>query len=417
VDKISKESLSGFDFAQYQQALRFLGYISHLFSSSSTPLIVPKAAERLFSLVTKSEDLGTQDKSFDALMPNGLAVGIKTFRMPQSSTAKTEKVAELTAQASQGNLSNLTNEQMAIRVSELRNSRVVSDAVELGASADEAIYHCLIRKPGFAVVHEELYPTIDVEKIYPLDRGGKKIASFSLQTHGNVWFSDGNSHYNFSRAKNVLNRKFELAKGFTSPPIELRAIENIWDLVLGGELATLFEGFLEVVKEPEVEDAIVLPLYGSRSTEDKKVEEKSGINQWNAGGRARTYAEAYIPYPVAAKKDKPNFFPPRDQKFLIRLPSGKVISAKVCQQGSKAIMSDPNHDLVDWLLPVIDGSREKSLARFASRIPYTYKDLLQIGKDSVRIHKETGKDWDYRLEMAPIGSFEQFLEDSDPLED
>ena len=40
MDKISKESLSGFDFAQYQQALRFLGYISHLFSSSSTPLIV-----------------------------------------------------------------------------------------------------------------------------------------------------------------------------------------------------------------------------------------------------------------------------------------------------------------------------------------------------------------------------------------
>jgi hypothetical protein len=86
------------------------------------------------------------------------------------------------------------------------------------------------------------------------------------------------------------------------------------------------------------------------------------------------------------------------------------VLAKVCQQGSKAIMSDPNSDLVDWLFPVIDGSLEKAQARFHSRSPYTYDDLFKIGKDSVKIYRDTDKDWDYRLEMAPIGSYEQYLE-------
>lgn len=411
-----EQSFSGLDLTLYKRALKFLGYLSHLFSDSTTPLIVPKAAERLFTLVTSSDDLATQDKSFDALMENGLAVGIKTFRMAQSSAISREKVAELTAQASAGNLNNLSNEEVAVKVSELRNGRVVSDAVELGASVNDAFYHCLIRKPGLALIHEESYPTIDLERIRPLDRSGNRAKAFPDQNHGNVWFTDGESDYTFSRAKNVLYKKFDLDKGYTSQPIEMLSVPNIWELVLKGELAELFEGYIQ--REASVaEDYVVLPLYGSRATDEKKVEAKSGINQWNAGGRERSYAEAYIPYPVAAKKGKENFFPPRDEKFRLRLPNGKVVSAKVCQQGSKAIMTDPNHDLVDWLFPVIDGSLEKSHARFGERSPYTYSDLLRIGKDAVKFVKEEGKDWHYRMEMAPIGSYERFLEGLDTEED
>jgi hypothetical protein len=412
-----RESYSHLNFDQYAKALRFLGHLSHLFSESSTPLIVPKAAERLFALVTESEDLGTQDKSFDALMPSGRAVGIKTFRMEGKSESKREKVAELTAQASSGGLNNLNNEEVAVRVSELRNNRVVSDANEIGATMEAAFYHCLVRKPGFALIHEESYPTIDLNSIYPLDRNGQKISSFASDMHGNVWFSDGESDYTYSRAKNVLLKKFDLKKGFTSNPIELRAITNIWELVLNGELANIFDSFLQATEPETQEDFVILPLYGSRSSDQKRVEEKSGINQWNAGGRARSYAEAYIPYPVASKKEKPDFFPPRDQKFRLRLPSGKVVLAKVCQQGSKAIMSDPNSDLVDWLFPVIDGSLERSKARFHARSPYTYDDLFKIGKDSVKIYRDTDKDWEYRLEMAPIGSYEQYLEGIDQEEE
>jgi hypothetical protein len=408
-----RESYSQLNVDQYAKALKFLGHLSHLFSESSTPLIVPKAAERLFALVTKSEDLGTQDKSFDALMPNGKAVGIKTFRMEGKSEAKREKVAELTAQASSGGFNNLNNEEIAVRVSELRNNRVISDANEIGATMEAAFYHCLIRKPGFAIIHEESYPTIDIGSIYPLDRTGHKISNFASDVNGNVWFSDGESDYTYSRAKNVLLKKFELAKGFTSQPIELHVIANIWELVLNGEFASIFDSFLQDTEPDIQEEFIVLPLYGSRSADTKKVEEKSGINQWNAGGRVRSYAEAYIPYPVASKKEKPDFFPPRDQKFRLRLPSGKVVMAKVCQQGSKAIMSDPNSELVDWLFPVIDGSLEKAKARFHNRQPYTYQDLFRIGKDSVKIYRDQDKDWDYRMEMAQIGSYEQYLDGTD----
>ena len=80
------------------------------------------------------------------------------------------------------------------------------------------------------------------------------------------------------------------------------------------------------------------------------VPEKSGLNQWNAGGRARSYDEIYIPYPKEYRDISVGFFPARDTPFDLELPNGETISAKVCQDDGKAIMSNPNRDLGNWLL-------------------------------------------------------------------
>ncbi len=49
-----------------------------------------------------------------------------------------------------------------------------------------------------------------------------------------------------------------------------------------------------------------------------KVFEKSGLNQWNAGGRTRNKSEVYIPIPNAIHNNFPNFFPSRNQSFFIK---------------------------------------------------------------------------------------------------
>ena len=44
--------------------------------------------------------------------------------------------------------------------------------------------------------------------------------------------------------------------------------------------------------------------------------EKSGLNQWNAGGRVRKYGEVYIPIPAEIRKLKIGFFQ-KEIKYLI----------------------------------------------------------------------------------------------------
>ena len=45
--------------------------------------------------------------------------------------------------------------------------------------------------------------------------------------------------------------------------------------------------------------------------------------------------EKDIPIPSVIHKIKPNFFPPRDQKFRTKLPNGRVIKTKVSQEGAR----------------------------------------------------------------------------------
>ena len=83
---------------------------------------------------------------------------------------------------------------------------------------------------------------------------------------------------------------------------------------------------------------VVLPLY---SPQQNAVPEKSGLNQWNAGGRKRSYDEVYISIPASIHQNYPNFFPSRDTPFTLITPDGKELSAKVCQDGGKALMTNP----------------------------------------------------------------------------
>lgn len=76
---------------------------------------------------------------------------------------------------------------------------------------------------------------------------------------------------------------------------------------------------------------IILPLYSTKNrNKNKIVLQKSGLNQWNAGGRKRNIDEVYIPIPKKIHKFYPNFFPPKDQTFELILPTDDRLKAKIC---------------------------------------------------------------------------------------
>ncbi|MGL5720861.1 MAG: NgoFVII family restriction endonuclease, partial [Brevinema sp.] len=130
--------------------------------------------------------------------------------------------------------------------------------------------------------------------------------------------------------------------------------------------------------------------------------ERSGLNQWNAGGRERKPNEVYIPIPAWIHRSFTGFFPPRDQNFILQLPSKKEISAKVCQDGSKALMSNPNKALGEWLLRDVLQLKEWDLL--------TYEYLDALGVDSVRIDKIDNNI--YSINFAEVGTFDKFEDEN-----
>jgi hypothetical protein len=142
---------------------------------------------------------------------------------------------------------------------------------------------------------------------------------------------------------------------------------------------------------------VILPLYGIKNKE-KFVFEKSGLNQWNAGGRKRDMGEIYIPIPIEIHKKYPEFFPPRDIHFNLAIPTGEAFTTKVCQDNSKALMTDPNKAMSDWLLRKVLHLNEGELA--------TMEKLDELGFDSVIITKTDENN--YKIDVMKTNSFQQF---------
>jgi hypothetical protein len=303
---------------------------------------------------------------------------------------------------------------------------VLSDANELAIDLDRSIYHCLVRTSKGAVIHEEPYRIVDLANIRPTDKYGKVVSKWPTKSRG-VFFTDGKSNYKYDTSKNVLSKEFKLV----SKPkmIELAIFDDIFDRIMLWFEVSKKTGFsvtdnlgkqLMLFDEPSNlkpgVDYVILPLYSTRG--DKKyVPEKSGINQWNAEGRARKFGETYIPIPIEIRRRFPKFFPAPDVKFDLVLPNrGTLVTSKVCQADGKALMSDPNTDLGHWIMKVLRPSlidSDFNRPTISKDKPFTYKDLVSIGKDSVLVKKTKDKSKAlFSLEFAPLDSYEDFIAES-----
>lgn len=410
-----------FNIQVYENLLKAVASMSRLYSDNNKAFIHPRFIEKLYVHCSGAQDLSRRDMSFDALLGKDIGVGVKTFITDNHLISKSEKVAEFTRHASLGEFDGLDHYGKAIKSAQLRNNRINSDAAEYSIDIGKSIYHCLVRTNGGAIIHEEPYELVKTALIKPTDSRGNEISEFITDSGGHTYFSDGQSNYCFNRSKNVLYKKFDLNQYKNSEVITLEIFDDILERILKWTNLAVSSKTIQLPNSHFIEheqlqkageDFVVLPLYGT-SYKEREVQPKSGINQWNAGGRERQFGESYIPIPIIVHQKYPDFFPERDKKFRIKLPNGKIISAKVCQENNKALMSDPNTDLCDWLYNIIDLNKNESMKRFIEKRPYTYQDLKKVGKDSVKIIKVNNKDYEYGLESTDLGSFDSFIENND----
>lgn len=404
-----------FDLKKYESLLKAVASMSRLYSNNDMAFIHSRFVEKLYVHCSNAYDLSRSDMSFDAKLGD-IGVGIKTFVTSNISIGKSEKVAEFTKNASLGDFKGLTHYQNALKSAELRNNRVVSDANEYEIDMSKSIYHCLVRTTDFGMIHEEPYQLIDIDNIKPTDNRGNEVSQFS-DFEGHTYFTDGISKYTYNVSKNVLYKKFELNLFKNSEPIYLEIYDDIFQKILEWTKSIplkevpVVPSILEDKTTETTLDFVILPLYSTKNKNVREVPPKSGINQWNAGGRERKFGESYIPVPRNIHHKYPNFFPNKDVKFKLKLPTGKIILAKLCQDGSKALMSDPNTDLCEWLYNIIDKNSTVSNKRFFEEKPYTYDDLKSVGKDSIKVTKVSNKDFEYEIESTNLGSYEIFIND------
>ena len=358
---------------KYKNMLKMIGDLSLLFSDNEAPYLPYRCHENIFCKYFNAENLARKDCSVDA-KKDGIGIGLKTW-----CSGDDHKVAEFGKLKSK--YDKLEGLELVKKISEYRNERIRVTKNMYGLDSIE--YHIVKRIEGNMQIFEHSFDYIDIDNIVLLPGKGNE---------NNTYFNDGKHTYHFSSSKNTLYMLFE----------ELELLDTIKVDIMEDP----FE-YLSQIKEANVIEnekidfdystQICLRLYSFDKKNEKIVNERSSLNQWNANGRKRDVNEIYIPFPVEDRKRNPDFFPSRTTPFNLLLPDGTVLSAKVCQENGKAIMSNPNKALGEWLLRKVLEIPEKELL--------TYEMLEKYNVDSVIFTKHS--DFYYSIDFAEIGTYEK----------
>lgn len=360
----------------YEEFLKTIGSLSNLFSDSNEPFLHYRIAEKLFCRAFNALDLSRSDVSVDA-KKDDIGIGLKTFLVGNNKTF--QKVTEFGS--NDRNLyHNLNPNQKVLKIAELRNERI--NLTHRIHNINSSIYHCVVRENNKFKIFEENLQLIDTDNIRNI-----------REKKGSITFNDGINDYSFLLSKNTLTKRFNTFSHLHE--FEVSIIENPLDLLIN------CQNHFNMIHTNRHIETVYLPLYGN----NHRVFERSGLNQWNANGRRRDYNEVYIPIPIKIHRLFSTFFPNRDTPFNLKLPNGHIMIAKVCQDGSKALMSQSNRELGNWILRDVLKLREGELL--------TYEKLQLLGIDSVRIDKLDNMN--YEINFAKIGSYDEFIEKNEEI--
>jgi len=356
---------------RYFDLLRKVGALSGLCTESNvdsqTPYLYYRTHEIIFSNSFSVKSRTREDISIDA-QQDSLGIGLKTFNY--KGKAQMEKIAEFNKDFS--SYKEAETADKAHIISELYNRRI-NDASNL-YNLEAFSFSCVAKAPGKMLVFDTEMELINLDKL--------RLNSTSNPTKS-ISFSDGIHDYTFLSSKSTLKRRFVLpSKG------KVFALEVD---ILRDPLSFLEEVDFKRLATKKESSFVLLPLSSH---------ERSGLNQWNAGGRKRSPDEVYIPIPKWIHKCFPAFFPSRDVEFSLNLPNTKALSAKICQDGGKALMSNPNKALGVWLL--------RDVLKLPEGQVLTDEYLQEIGIDSIKITKVNSHVFD--VDYMPYGSYEGFSE-------
>lgn len=364
------------DNSEYFELLKLMASLSNLFSDRLIPFIHYRITENLFCRYYQAENLSRSDTAYDAKIEK-FGIGIKTFTLENDADFSEEKIAEFNSSSSEWK--RFKGYELAYKIAEARNKRI-----QLGRdlyAISNGCYHIIGRSRGKLSVFNSEYSFLDLSNIHVIKESEKSIQ-----------FDDGKDLYTYNRSKSTLFKKFTLPKNAKDrQDIPVSIIEDPYKILKklidvkeyrGTKMDALTDikkltGKIIPQKELKLgEDFVILKLFSEKRNE---VPSKSGLNQWNAGGRNRDFDEVYIPIPSLIHKNYPDFFPSREIPFTLHLPDGSKMSAKICQDNGKALMSNPNKELGKWLLRKILKLKEGELL--------TMEKLEQAGFDSVIVFK------------------------------
>jgi hypothetical protein len=359
----------------YKTMLKAAGSLSNLFSDSPEPYLGYRLVENLFCKSFDADNLSRHDTSIDAAKDN-IGIGVKTFLYKNGKSY--EKIAEFNRELDL--FKGLDTEGKIQKVAELRNERI--DFAKRTYNLSGMLYHCVARTSGKILIYETPMQTIDIGK----------IGNISVNRN-TIRFTDGNNQYGFNISKSTLFKQFIADSMFTDFAVHI--ISDPFEA-----LEKLFRETLQDLVFAPIQQAphVFLPLFSLKDG-DKYVPEKSALNQWNAGGRPRNISEVYLKVPAWVHQKHPNFFPSRDTKFTLKLPNKTQLKAKICQDNGKALMSDPNADLGNWILRDVMGLKDGELL--------TYEKLESLGLDSVVIYKHDEEN--FSMDFSRIGSYDEFI--------
>lgn len=361
----------------YIRLLNMMGSLTNLFADGSNIYINSRVTENLFCRCLNADNLSRSDITADA-KKNNIGIGIKTWI-----GSNHQKIAEFDRQKPE--YDKLKLEDKIYKIAEFRNDRI--DFTMRSQNLKDMIYHCICREYNKIIIKECKLEKININKI-------KKIS----QEKNTIFFQDDLNRYSFQTSKSTLYKYFDDLVDVDSTIVEIIS-DPYYTLE---KLLCKKDEIEEYVEDVEV-GRIYLPLYSIKYGE-KIVYEKSGLNQRFANGRRRNEYEVYIPISAECREKIGDFFPERDKSFDLKLPNDKIISAKICQDDGKALMSNPNVDLGHWLIDDVFKINSNELI--------TYEMLEKYGIDSVIIQKMKNiKDEKvyYLINFAKIGSYEEFM--------
>jgi len=368
---------------EYIRTLQAVGSLSNLFSDSNIPNLYYRAAENVFCRTFDARNLSRSDITFDAI-ENSLGIALKTFQHRNGKCV--EKIAEFNNLLEK--FEGRPDEEIMLIISELRNDRIQLALNMTGA--ESMIYHLITRKNGSFEIHEEELEFINIPKL-KLDK--------KQTTKKTIWFTDGRHEYKFSKSKSTLYKRFITANPLDTFTVDI--LEDPFSILLNEEANSLC---LSNQSYHESYPSVILPLYSAKTG---RVEEKSGLNQWNAGGRDRHKNEVYIPIPSWIHKEFKGFFPydphTGDKKpFTLLLPNNVELQAKICQGNGKGFMSKPNKALGKWLL--------RHILKIPLNTLVTKTHLEDAGIDSVVVTKL--EDYKFQIDFAETGTYQEFEENN-----
>lgn len=362
---------------EYLKLLSAVSKLSGLFSDSAIPFISYRVVENLFCRCFNADNLSRSDTAYDANF-HSKGIGLKTFVCNKD--VSNEKIAEFNSLSRE--LKNYQGSDLAYKLAEYRNDRI--DLANRLYNIENSVYHIIARNKGELILFETDYQKINLKNINSVK-----------SNNASLFFEDGENSYSFNHSKSTLFRRFHIPQSAFHLPVEI--LDDPYNLLLD-----LFEGkTLKPATDKLIRGVnyVILPLYGYKNKKEKFVFEKSGLNQWNAAGRKRDFGEVYIPIPSEIHSQFPSFFPEREKLFELKIPTGEVFSAKVCQDNSKALMTNPNKALSDWILRKVFQVKEGELL--------TIERMNELGFDSVIIIKD--ENGNYKIDKAKIDSYEQFI--------